>query len=73
MLQCVTIGEQVNFYRDTIKIVQTHLTEKCLTQTQCEVMWEVEVELVNIDIEISLLHNFLLVHVKVSIKRFASL
>ena len=29
-------------------------------------MWEVEVELVNI--EISLLHNFLLVHVKVSIK-----
>ena len=31
-------------------------------------MWEVEVELVNIDTEISLLHNFLLVHVKVSIK-----
>ena len=68
MLQCVTIGEQVNFYRDTInKIVQTDLTEKYLTRTQWEVMWEVEVELVDIDIEISFLQNFLLVHVEVSI------
>lgn len=32
-------------------------------------MWEVEVELVNIDTEISLLHNFLEVSIKLKVRQ----